>query len=123
MLTLSIYRRNVAIRQRAVGAPLPIQKKITAPEGAALQSVVAVDALAALVAFLGFQAERGDRAGVEAGDADRLAGPFAVAVGAVLDPAQRFVDLGDQLALPVAGAQFQSPISLRRRTVGQIRMI
>ena len=41
----------------------------------------------------------------------------------VLDPAQGLVDLGDQLALAVAGAQFQGPVGLRRGAIGDIRMI
>jgi hypothetical protein len=61
-----------------------------------------VDALAALVTLLGLQRQGRDGPGVEAGDADRLAGLFAVAVGAVLDAPQRLVDLGDQLALAIA---------------------
>src|SRR4051812_22480130 len=58
--------------------------------------VVAVDAFAALVPLLGFQAEGGDGPGVESSEANWLASLFAVAVGAVLDPPQRLVDLGDQ---------------------------
>src|ERR1044071_4403276 len=110
MLTLSIYRPKLAEWQKS---PFPRLVFL----------VVAMDAFAALVAFLGFQAERGDRAGVEAGDADRLAGLLAVAVAAVLDPAQGLVDLGDQLPLAVTGAQLQGTIGLRRRPVGEVRMI
>ena len=64
-------------------------------------------ALAALVALLGFQAEGGDRSGLQTGQADGFAGLLAVAVGVVLDAAQGVVDLGDQLPLAVAGAQLQ----------------
>jgi hypothetical protein len=87
------------------------------------QSVVAVDPFAALVPLLGFQAQGGHRPGVESGEADRLAGLFAIAVGAVLDPAKRFVDLGNELPLTVTGAEFESPVSLRRGPVGQVRMV
>src|SRR5579859_395019 len=87
------------------------------------RSVVPMNPLAALVAFLGFQAERGDRPGVETGDADGLAGLLAVAVAAVLDPPERFVDLGNQLALPVTRAQLKRPVSLRRGAIGQVGMI
>jgi hypothetical protein len=86
-------------------------------------SVVAVDALAAFVAFLGFEAEGRDRAGLETGDADRLAGLFAETVRPVLDPAERLVDLGNQLALAIPGAELKSPISLGRRTIGEVRMV
>ena len=78
---------------------------------------------AALVAFLGFQAQSGDRPGVEAWDPDRLAGLLAIAVAAVLDPAHGLVDLGDQLALPVAGSQLQRPIGFRRRAIGEVGVI
>ena len=54
---------------------------------------------------------------------DRLAGFFAIAVSAVLDARQRRVDLGDQLALPVAGAQLDGPVGLRGGAVGEVGMI
>jgi len=43
---------------------------------------------------------------------DRLAGLLAIAVGVVVDALQRGVDLGDQLALAVAGAQFDGARSV-----------
>ncbi len=58
-------------------------------------SIVPVDALHALVALLGLDAERRDRAGLQALEADRLAGLLAVAVGAVLHAQQRLVYLAD----------------------------
>ena len=75
-----------------------------------LPSVVAIDALAALVALLGLDRERRDRTGVEALEADRLAGLLAIAVGAVLDALEGGVDLGDQLALAVAGAELDRAV-------------
>ena len=68
-------------------------------------SVVPVDALVALVTLLRLERQGGDRAGLQALDGDGLAGLLAIAVGAVVDPADRSVDLGDQLALAVARAQ------------------
>src|SRR5580658_5813898 len=85
--------------------------------------IVAVDALAALVALLGLDRQRRDRPRLEPLDRDRLAGLFAIAVGAVLDARQGRVDLGDQLALPVAGAQLDSPVGLRGGAVGKVGMI
>src|SRR5690606_22526393 len=79
------------------------------------QSVVAINLLASLVHLLGFKPQRCDRPCVEAGQPDRLAGFLAEAVGPVIDPLERGVDLGDQLALPVAGAQFKRPVAFRRR--------
>ena len=76
------------------------------------RSVLAEDALATLVALLGFERQGGDRAGFKAAQADRLAGLLALAVGAVLDAGERGVDLRDQLALAVTRAQFESPIGL-----------
>ena len=57
------------------------------------------------MALLGFQAQCRNRAGFEAADADRLAGLLTIAVTAVFDAGDGGVDLGDQLALAVAGAQ------------------
>src|SRR5471030_971345 len=50
------------------------------------------------------------RAGFEAADADLYATGFAPAVFFVFDQLQRFVDLLDQLALTVTGAQFQAEL-------------
>ena len=86
-------------------------------------SIVAIDPLAALVSLLRFERQGGDRPGFEPLEGDRLAGLLAIAVGAVLDALQRGVDLGDQLALPVAGPQLDRPVGLGRRAVGQIGMV
>src|SRR5579875_2155540 len=75
-------------------------------------SVVAVDALAPLVPLLRFDRERGDRPRLEAAQRDRLARLLAIAVGALVDPHQRLVDLGDQLALAIARAQLDRAIGL-----------
>ena len=83
-------------------------------------SVVAQGAFLALVPLLSLQAERRGWAGFEAAQANRLTGHFAEAVGSVLDPAQGRIDLGDQLALAVAGAQFQRLVAFRGRPVDNI---
>src|SRR5690606_31684770 len=85
--------------------------------------VVAIDLLAPLVHLLGFKAQRRGGACVEPCQPDRLAGFLAIAVGALIDALERGVDLGDQLSLPVAGAQFQRPVAFRRGPVGHIWMI
>src|SRR5258707_10847200 len=90
---------------------------------AAKTLLIAIDLLAFLVALLRLHRERGDRAGLEPLQRDRLAGLLAIAVGAVLDALQRRVDLGDQLALPVAGAQFDRAVGFRGGAVGEIGMI
>src|SRR5215207_9533861 len=79
--------------------------------------------LAALVALLGFEREGGDRAGVEPLQADRLAGLLAKAVAALLDARERSIDLGDQLALAVAGSQLQCPIGLGGGAIGEVGML
>ena len=76
------------------------------------RSVVAVNPLTALVALLGVDAQGGDGPGFEPAQADWVAGLLAVPVRARLDPLQRGVDLDDQLALAVAGAQFNRAIGL-----------
>ena len=65
-----------------------------------------------LVALLRLDRERGDRPGLEPAQADRLRRILAISVGAVLDPLQRIVDLGDQLALAISGSEFQRSIRL-----------
>src|SRR5690606_35307175 len=86
-------------------------------------SVVAVDALAAFVPFLSLDRQGGRRAGLKATQADWFAGVFAIAVGAVFDPAQSLVDLGNQLALTVAGPKFQRAIRFRRGPVHQVGVV
>src|SRR5467141_1243935 len=95
--------------------------KMTAHGGRTL--LVAIDLLAFLVALLRLHRERRDRARLQPLQRDRLAGLLAIAVAVVLDALQRRVDLGDQLALAVAGAQFDRAVGLRRRAVGEIGMI
>src|ERR1700732_2114372 len=46
-----------------------------------------------------------------------------VAVGPALEPLQGGVDLGDQLALPIASPQLDRPVGLRGGAVGEIGMI
>ena len=67
-------------------------------------SVVAVCPLHALVSLLRLDTEGGNRPSFETADTDRFVGLFAVAVGAVVDPVQRRIDLGYQLALACAGS-------------------
>src|SRR5690349_12056273 len=83
------------------GLSLPIKggKQENGPFLGPLNSVVAVDPLAALVPLLGLEAQGRDGPRLQPGQADRLAGLLAEAVGAVLEAPQRLVDLGDQLAL------------------------
>ena len=62
--------------------------------------------------FLGFERHRSDRARFEAGQRNRLAGYFAIAIFAVVEAADRAFDLGDQLALAIAGAKIDLPVGL-----------
>jgi hypothetical protein len=86
-------------------------------------SIVAVHPLAALVTLLRLYRERSDRASFEPFERDRLADILAVAVGAVIEPLQRSVDLGDQLTLAVARAQLNRAVGLRGRPIGKIGMV
>ncbi len=86
-------------------------------------SIVAVDALAALVALLRFEAQGGHRPRVEALHANRLACFLAITVGAVLDALQSRIDLRDQLPLAVAGAKFNSAIGLVARPVSDVGVL
>src|SRR2546423_11511173 len=71
--------------------------------------LVAINLLAFFVALLRLDRKRGDGAGFQPLQRDRLAGFLAIAVGVVLDALQRRIDLGDQLALAVAGAHPDPP--------------
>jgi hypothetical protein len=68
----------------------------------AFGSGLAVGSLAPFVAFLGLYRKGCDRPCIEPLQADRFAGFFAIAIGAIVEPGQSRVDLCDQLALPVA---------------------
>src|SRR5215470_12476087 len=85
--------------------------------------VVAVDALAPLVALLGFDRQSRNRPCFQAFERDRLARFFTIAVGAILDALQCSIDFGDQFALTVTGAQFDRAVGLRGRPVGEIGVI
>src|SRR5438105_1077645 len=85
--------------------------------------LVTIDLFALFVALLRLDREGCDRASFKPLQRDRLAGLLAVAVRVVLDALQGCVDLGDQLALAVAGAQFDGTVGLRRGAVGEIGMI
>ena len=77
-----------------------------------LKSIVARDALDALVALLRFESHGRDRPGFEAAQRDRLAGHFAIAVLALVETANGAIDLGNQLALAIAGAKLDAPVRL-----------
>ena len=81
----------------------------------------AVELLLHLPALLRLDAEGGGRTGQQPLDPDRLAGLLAVAVGAIVDPRQRLVDLLQQLALAIAGAQLQRMLLLQGRPVRGVR--
>jgi len=74
---------------------------------------LAINALAALVAFLRLDRQCGNRARFEAFERDRLAGFLAITVGAVFDALERGIDLGNELALAVPGTQFDGPVGFR----------
>lgn len=87
------------------------------------RSIVPVDPLVPLMALLRFERQCGDGAGFQPLQRDRFPGFLAIAVAAVVDPRDGGVDLGDQFALPVAGAEFDGPVGFRRGPVRQIRVI
>ena len=76
-----------------------------------------------LVPLLRFQRQGCHRARFQTLDADRIARLLAIAVGAVLDAGERLVDLGDQLALAVASAQFDRAVGFRGGTIRQVGVI
>src|SRR5262249_44619679 len=108
----SLQEPSRASRAIGVAGGQPASLASARPRGA-MASIVAVDPLAPLVAFLRLDRKRGDGAGPHAAQRDRLAGLLAIAVGAVVEPRQRGVDLGDELALAIARAQLDGTISFR----------
>src|SRR5713101_3810882 len=112
-----------AMTMKSIAAPHYEEgiSKMTARGGQTL--FVAINLFAFFVALLRFHRQRRDRAGFQPLQRDRLAGLLAIAVGVVVDALQRRVDLGDQLALPVAGAQFDRAVGLGRCAIGEIGMI
>ena len=100
---------------KAVAADLPLPEVFGEESGDVL--------LAALMAFLCLDGKRRNRTGIEAAQRDRFSGLLAIAIGAVVDPHQRRVNLGDQLALTVTRPQFDGAVRLRGGPVSQIRVI
>src|SRR5215510_9457795 len=107
----------------ALARLLRCSDRIACPSEELDASVVLVDALAPLVPLLCLDRQRGDRARLQPLERDRLAGLFAIAVGAVFDAGERLLDLGNQLALAIARSQFDRPVGLGRRTISQVGMI
>jgi len=75
------------------------------------------------MALLGFDRERCNRTRLQPLQRDRLTGLLAVAIGVVLYSLQRRIDLGNQLALAVAGAQLNRAVGLRGGPIGEIGVI
>ena len=75
-----------------------------------LASIVARNPFLPLVAFLRLKRHCGDWAGTQASKRDWLAGDLAIAIFAFVYPPQSRIDFGNQFALPVAGAQLDTPI-------------
>src|SRR5205823_7173952 len=85
-------------------------------------SIVAGHFLDTLVPLLRLQRHGRHRAGLEPRQRNGLAGHFAIAIFALIKAADRAIDLGDELALAVAGAELDRPVGLARRAVGQVRL-
>src|SRR5262249_52463609 len=75
------------------------------------------------MALLRLDREGGDQARLESFERALLAGLLAIAVGAIVEAGERLVDLGNQLALTVAGAQLDRPVGFRGGAVGEIGMV
>jgi hypothetical protein len=78
--------------------------------------IVPRDFFLPLVPLLGFDGHRRDRPRLQTPQRDRLARHFAVAIFAIVDPAQGRIDLGNQLALRVRSSMDQS-VSLDARSL------
>src|SRR6056297_335120 len=108
--------------EREKGTPVeavPYRVTLSRVPGAA-RSVVAMHLFPALVTFLCLEAHGGDRARIQPLERDGLARHFAIPIFAIRDPAQRRIDLGDQLALAITGPQFQRAIGFLAGAIGNI---
>src|SRR5258708_2035388 len=85
--------------------------------------LVPINLLALLVTLLRFHRQRCNRTRLQPLERDRLASLLAIAVGVVLDALQRGVDLGDQLALAVAGAELNGAVGLRGGAIGEVGVV
>src|SRR5208283_1391261 len=98
--------RNIAARNLlAASGAIALAGRWTAD-----RSLVAMRPFHALVPLLRFDAEGGDRPGFEPANADRLVGLLAVSVGAIVDPVEGRIDLGDQPASARARSQLNRPL-------------
>src|SRR5215469_15559684 len=82
---------------------------------------IAVLALTSLAPFLRLDAQGRHWTRLETLDADLFAGLQTVAVGAILDALERVIDLADEFALAVTGAQLEAEFLFLGRTVVGIR--
>src|SRR5882672_1164760 len=96
--------RNLVYSERLAGNLLPVESLLLLPAG------------------LGLDRKGGGRPRDQPRDADGLAGLLAVAVGALVDAAQRLVDLLEQLSLAIPGAELERVLLLYRRLVGRVRL-
>src|SRR6476646_5681920 len=110
--TASALQGNEGVGNRGYSL-LPIPYSLIFPE----------HLLAPLVTLLGFERQRGNGSRIEALQADRLARLLAEAVGALLDARQGGVDLGDQLALAVAGPELECAVGLGSGPVCEVRVL
>src|SRR4051794_6991186 len=86
-------------------------------------SVVAVNALHALVPLLRLDRHGRDRPRLEPLQPDRLGRLLAETIRPGIDPEQRLVDLGDQLARPVPGPELECPVGLDAGPVGDVGFV
>src|SRR4051794_13341400 len=94
--------------------PLPRALFLTA------QNSVAVHLLLQLAPRLRLDGQRGRGPGEQARNADRLARLLAPTVAAVLDAAQRLINLLEELPLAVAGTQLERVLFLDRGLVRRV---
>src|SRR3546814_3319616 len=84
----SASRRNALLSATSTGGPAPGQR-----------SIVAGNLRLPFVPLLRFNRQCGNGAGVQSSERDWLAGDFAIAIFAIVNPAQRRVDFLHELAL------------------------
>jgi hypothetical protein len=76
----------------------------------------------AFMALLRFDRHGGNGAGFQAAERNRLSAFLAIAIGAVFDSLKRLINLVDQFARPIPGAEFKCPVRFNRSAICEIRL-
>jgi hypothetical protein len=80
-----------------------------------------MDPFHTFMAFLRLDRHGGYGAGFQAAKRNWFPAFFAIAIGAVFDSLDRLINLVDQFARPIPGAEFKGTVSFNRSPIREIR--